>query len=52
MSSLFISSLGVMLRKYAFMILAALVLIILVIVLVIRRLVKRHRWKKLKRMIK
>ena len=47
-----VSSLGVMLRKYAFMILAALVLIILVIVLVIRRLVKRHRWKKLKRMIK
>ncbi|QTE74051.1 metallophosphoesterase [Clostridiales bacterium FE2010] len=48
---LFVSSLGVMLRKYVFMILAALVVLIVVIVLVIRWLVKRHKRKKLKRMI-
>ena len=48
---LFVSSLGVMLRKYLFMIVAALVLVIVLIVLVIRWLVKRHKRKKLKRMI-
>ena len=48
---LFVSSLGVMLRKYLFMIIATLVLVIVLIVLVIRWLVKRHKRKKLKRMI-
>ena len=42
---LFVSSLGVSLRKYAFMIIAAVVVVIVVIVLVIRWLVKRHKRK-------
>ena len=48
---LFISTLGVSLRKYALMILGALVLVIVLVVMVIRWLVKRHKRKKLKRMI-
>lgn len=44
---LFVSSLGVMLRKYVFMIVAALVLVIVVIVLVIRWLVKRKTRKNM-----
>ena len=40
---LFISSLGVSLRKYAFMIIAAVVVVIVVVVLVIRWLVKRRK---------
>ena len=43
---LFVSSLGVMLRKYLFMIIAALVLVIVLVVLLIRWLVRRHRRKK------
>ena len=49
---LFVSSLGVMLRKYLFMILAALLLVIVVIVLVIRRIrrsIRRRRQRRLPR---
>lgn len=46
-----VSSLGVLLRKYALMVLGALVLVIVLVVLVIRWLVKRHKRKKLKKMI-
>ena len=48
---LFVSSLGVMLRKYLFMILAALVLVIVLIVLVIRkikRIIRKRKWNNLK----
>ena len=48
---LFVSSLGVSLRKYALMIIATLIVVIVVIVLLIRWLVKRHKRKKLKKMI-
>ncbi len=43
---LFVSSLGVMLRKYLFMIIAALVLVIVLIMLVIRWLVKKRKMRK------
>lgn len=49
---LFVSSLGVMLRKYLFMIIAALVLVIVVIVLVIRKIrksIRRRRQQRLSR---
>lgn len=47
----FASSLGVMLRKYVLMILAALVLVIVLIVLVIRkirRIIRKRKWNNLK----
>ncbi len=43
---LFVSSLGVMLKKYVFMIIAALVVVVVLIVLVIRWLVKRRKKRK------
>ena len=44
---LFVSSLGVSLRKYAFMIIAAVVVVIVLVVLVIRWLVRRHKRKQM-----
>lgn len=49
---LFVSSLGVMLRKYVFRIIAALVLVIVLIVLVIRQIrrsIRRRRQRRLPR---
>ena len=43
---LFVSSLGVSLRKYAFLIIAAVVVVIVLVVLLIRWLVKRHKRNK------
>ena len=42
----FVSSLGIMFRKYLLMILAAVIVVIVVLVLVIRWVVKRHKQKK------
>jgi hypothetical protein len=44
----FASSLGVMLRKYVLMILAAVIAVIVLIVLVIRKIIKKRKWNNLK----